>query len=431
MRQKTSGEDRNSETSNEVKAKKMESAALRRAGFVFTGVFLLATLMMRGPVTAVGPVAELIREAFGASYSDYGLLTAIPIGAFGLFSFFSPNLARRFGLRRAVLCALGILAAGAMLRAFASLSLSWSLMLAATVLVGAGIAFLNVYMTVVVKTTWPDRIGAMMGLYTGVIGLSGAIGGLTAAPLARLAGGVSGTTSFWGAAGVAAFLLWAAFSRVGDVLRANASSERRTGAAGGAARESILSLAVKPMAWALTGVMGLQSLLIYTVSAWMPPYWASLGMSAEATGVWLFIFLVSGLPASVFTARFMQAVGSDARAVALLSLAYLLGLAGWIWGAEHAWAMLPGSIFAGAAQGAMLSVAFLLMSKKSSSDGQMLGISSLAQGVGYLGAGFGPVIFGALFEGLGSWMPAFGFVAAAIVLWGVSGLLASLRPAID
>lgn len=127
-----------------------------------------------------------------------------------------------------------------MLRAFASLSLSWSLMLAATVLVGAGIAFLNVYMTVVVKTTWPDRIGAMMGLYTGVIGLSGAIGGLTAAPLARLAGGVSGTTSFWGAAGVAAFLLWAAFSRVGDVLRANASSERRTGAAGGAARESIL-----------------------------------------------------------------------------------------------------------------------------------------------------------------------------------------------
>ena len=93
--------------------------------------------------------------------------------------------------------------------------------------------------------------------------------------------------------------------------------------------------------------------------------------------------------------------------------------------------MLPGSVLAGASQGAMLSVAFLLMSKKSSSDGQMLGISSLAQGVGYLGAGFGPVLFGALFEGFSSWMPAFVFVALVIVFWGVSGVLASLKETID
>ena len=403
---------------------------LRRAGLVFAAVFLFSTLLMRGPVTAVGPVAEAIRTAFGASYSDYGFLTAIPIAAFGFFSFFSPNLAARLGLRRSVLAAIFILAVGALLRTFASVTLSWPLMLAATVFVGAGIAFLNVYMTVVVKATWPEKLGLMMGLYTGVIGLSGAIGGLTAAPLAHFAGSVAGTMGFWAAAAILGFVLWGAFSRVGDVLQTGRREGRRESASS-KARQSITSLAPKPMAWALTGVMGWQSLLIYTVSAWMPPYWASLGMSAEETGVWLFIYLVSGLPASVFTARFMSAVGSDARAVTLLSLAYLLGLTGWIWGADHAWAMLPGSIFAGASQGAMLSVAFLLMSKKSSCDAQMLGVSSLAQGVGYLGAGLGPVIFGALFEASQSWMPAFGFVAVVIVLWGLSGLLSSLRETID
>ncbi len=400
-----------------------------RAALLFAAVFFFATLMMRGPVTSIGPVAEAIRATFGASYADYGILTAIPIAAFGFFSFFSPQIAEKLGLRRAVGAALAVLAAGALLRTAASLMAHWPAMLAATVFVGAGIALLNVYMTVVVKVNWPHKLGTMMGIYTGVIGLSGAVGGLTAAPFAEYFDTVAATMGFWAALSFSAAALWYGFSQVGDVLRAQrpaASASARK-----VEREPLAALACKPMAWALTGVMGLQSLLIYTVSAWLPPYWASLGMSAQTTGVWLFVYLVSGLPASVFTARFMTLVKSDALAVTLLSAAYLAGLAGWIWGAEHAWAMLPGSVLAGASQGAMLSVAFLLMSKKSASDGQMLGISSLAQGVGYLGAGFGPVLFGALFEGFSSWMPAFAFVALVIVFWGVSGVLASLKKTID
>ena len=98
---------------------------------------------MRGPVTSIGPVAEAIRATFGASYADYGILTAIPIAAFGFFSFFSPQIAEKLGLRRAVGAALAVLAAGALLRTAASLMAHWPAMLAATVFVGAGIALLK------------------------------------------------------------------------------------------------------------------------------------------------------------------------------------------------------------------------------------------------------------------------------------------------
>ena len=78
-----------------------------------TLVLLFATLMMRGPVTCIGPLAELVRDAFGASYADYGLLAALPIAAFGLFRVPGPATAARLGLRGAVLASIAVVTLGA------------------------------------------------------------------------------------------------------------------------------------------------------------------------------------------------------------------------------------------------------------------------------------------------------------------------------
>ena len=179
-----------------------------------------------------------------------------------------------------------------------------------------------------------------------------------------------------------------------------------------------------PLAWALTAVMGLQSLTIYTAAAWMPPFWQSLGMSSSETGFWIFVYLLSGLPASVFTPRFMKLVGNDAVSGIILSVVYLAGLLGWI--AGGVW-LFPASVAAGASQGAMLSVAFLLMAQKSSDMRRMLGISSMAQGIGYLGAGCGPWIFAMLYEKTGAWTSPFVFFGAVLVLWGLAVVASSFR----
>ena len=143
------------------------------AGGFLLAAFLSVTFVMRGPVTAVGPLAHEICEAMQVGWDAYGTLSALPIAAFGVFSFAAPALVRRFGLWGGIAAAIAVLFAGAVLR----MMTNWSVLLAATLLVGAGIAILNVLMPVVVKTVWAQKSGPMMGLYTGVIGSSGAVGG--------------------------------------------------------------------------------------------------------------------------------------------------------------------------------------------------------------------------------------------------------------
>lgn len=166
--------------------------------------------------------------------------------------------------------------------------------------------------------------------------------------------------------------------------------------------------------------MGLQSLLIYTVAAWLPPYLETKGVSADTAGAALALFLVSGLPASILTDRFMRRCGPEWASEALMSLSYLAGL--WLWTLGGPWIFL-GSILAGAPQGSMLSAAFILMARKTHSAAHMLGLSALSQGVGYLGAGFGPLVFAALLPA--GWGASLAFVAFIIVLWALAGLAAS------
>ena len=124
----------------------------------------------------------------------------------------------------------------------------------------------------------------------------------------------------------------------------------------------------------------------------------------------------------------MKLVGNDAVSGILLSLIYLAGLLGWI--AGGVW-MFPASVAAGASQGAMLSVAFLLMAQKSADMRRMLGISSMAQGIGYLGAGCGPWIFAMLYETTAAWTLPFIFFGTVLVLWGLAVVATAFKERLD
>ena len=165
---------------------------------------LLTAFVMRGPVTGVGPVAAEVVAAYGTTWSLYGLLAALPVAAFGLCSFLAPALQARLGLCGAASAALALLLLGTALRFIANLAAFAGGMF----LLGAGIALLNVLMPVVIKTRWPRRIGTLMGLYTGMIGLSGAVGGLTAAPLFAWGGSLSWPFGFWTAGALLALMVW-------------------------------------------------------------------------------------------------------------------------------------------------------------------------------------------------------------------------------
>ena len=367
-----------------------------------------AAMVMRGPVTCVGPMADAIMQAFAVSVTDYGLLAALPIVAFGVFSFVASPLTAPLGLARAAVTAMIILLIGAVARLFDS----WTVLLLGTLAVGAGIALLNVIMPVLLKSWCGSRTATMMGLYTGVIGLSGAVGGLTSIPVMQTFGGISAAFGLWVVLIVSVVVFWSC-----KAIR-NDSAERvqTLGASGG-----IRALAGSVTVWALVLVMGLQSLLVYTVGAWLSPYLTARGASPETAGFWFFVFLASGLPASMATPAFMKRVGSEAAVAMILGGLYLLGIAGWL---ANEWFWCMGSIAAGVSQGAMLSVAFLLIAAKSQDNGEMLAMSALAQGVGYVLAGLGPIAFACMYKVAG-WGPSWWGVMTMVCIWTASGLVAS------
>lgn len=385
-------------------------------GLTALSALLAVTLVMRGPVTMVGPLGPELSALLSLTPTDFGVLTALPIALFGLGSFAAAPLAGRLGLRQGAALAVLLVLLGTFARAVPS----WWPLLAATGVAALGIAILNVLIPVVIKTAFSGSVGRVMGIYTGVVGLSGALGGLTAVPLAD-ALGVAAPTCAWGVVAAAALVFWRCRAPHARGAEAGSSAKSAKAESGTFAR-----LLRSPTAVALIGVMGVQSLLIYTVAAWLPGWLQTLGTTPQMSGTWLFIYLVSGLPASVLTPRFMRWCGSERTAECVLAGLYLFGVAGWT--AGGAW-LFPASIAAGASQGAMLSVAFLLMAEKTSGTREMLAMSALAQGVGYLFAGTGPWIFGLLLEsgGEAGWGAGWIFTAVMVVLWAVAGWMAARR----
>ena len=360
---------------------------------------LMTILVMRGPITCVGAVAEELITTLQIGYPAYGFLTALPIACFGLFCAAAPAMSKRFGLLVTVLICLALIFIGAAGR----LILSYSVMLAATALIGIGIAVLNVLMPVLLRDYFPNNIALVMGVFTGFIGFSGSIGAYFSVPLLDAFDSLDAPLGLW--------VLMAALALGAWFLAPRA---KRITVAGGAFQWALLK---KPLTWAVIFVMGMQSLTIYTTVAWLPTILSTLGFSASAAGLGSAVFLLVSAPASILTAAFIKAVGGERPASLIMTASFAIGIVLWLLGGT--WSFV-GCVLAGIPQGITFSMAMILMAKKTNSLSQLLVISSLAQGIGYVLAGFGPFICGLLYHGDGKWLPVTGFMLCAVALWGLS-----------
>ena len=360
---------------------------------------LMTILVMRGPITCVGAVAEELITTLQIGYPAYGFLTALPIACFGLFCAAAPAMSKRFGLLVTVLICLALIFIGAAGR----LILSYSVMLAATALIGIGIAVLNVLMPVLLRDYFPNNIALVMGVFTGFIGFSGSIGAYFSVPLLDAFDSLDAPLGLW--------VLMAALALGAWFLAPRA---KRITVAGGAFQWALLK---KPLTWAVIFVMGMQSLTIYTTVAWLPTILSTLGFSASAAGLGSAVFLLVSAPASILTAAFIKAVGGERPASLIMTASFAIGIVLWLFGGT--WSFV-GCVLAGIPQGITFSMAMILMAKKTNSLSQLLVISSLAQGIGYVLAGFGPFICGLLYHGDGKWLPVAGFMLCAVALWGLS-----------
>ena len=149
---------------------------------------LLTILVMRGPITCVGAVADEIISVLDIGYPAYGFLSALPIACFGLFCAAAPAMSQKYGLIGTLFISLTLVFLGAIGR----LLPIYSTMLVATGLIGVGIALLNVLLPVLLRDYFPNNIPLVMGVFTGFIGFSGSIGAYFSVPLLHTFGTLNG-----------------------------------------------------------------------------------------------------------------------------------------------------------------------------------------------------------------------------------------------
>src|ERR687890_309487 len=168
------------------------------------GIVLLAA-NLRPALTGVAPLIGQIRADTGLSNGVAGLLTTLPLLAFGLLSPIAPRVARRFGMERALLASLLVLAAGILLRwaeAVAALFLG-------TVVLGSAIAIGNVLLPGLIKREVPGRAGLMTSVYSPSLGISAALAAGVSVPLTKLDGiGWRGGLAVWALPTLLARVAW-------------------------------------------------------------------------------------------------------------------------------------------------------------------------------------------------------------------------------
>lgn len=351
------------------------------------GIVALA-LNLRIAVTSLPPLFPELSAQLHLSQAALAALAATPVLCFGVFPVIATPLSRRFGEERVLLAALALLAGGLVMR---GLLPGW-LLFPGTVAAGAAIALMNVLLPGLVKRRQPGRAGWLLGIYLLSLSAGAVLGSLVAVPVYRASGGsVPLAAGMWAVPAVIAIAAWLPQSRFRTAPAA-------AGQRGGPGRVKVSRY---PLAWQVTGFMGLQSLTYYSALSWLPIMLRDRGASAAASGGLLALMnLGNGI-----TALFVPVLAHrtrDQRALVTATVAVsMAGLAG-AWFTPVSFA--PGwTLLLGLGQGAALSLALYFTMARTGDPVTAASLSAFAQGVGYLVAAAGPLLIGLLHSAAGGW----------------------------
>lgn len=416
----------------------------RGRALALIGIVLVA-FSLRSAVASLSPVIDHIAEDFPVSPVVVGLIGAAPPVCFAVFGLVTPLVERRFGLERVAVAALTLMSIGLLLRGFAADSTS---LLAATVVVFAGVGAGNVLLPPLVKKYFADRLGVMMTLYSTTLSISTFVPPLVAVPLADSLGWRI-SLGLWGLFSVLALLPWIAVL-VGDRRRPAAPAVAAPALPDNDPVDERLDAAVVatgpiatvpanprvfgrlwrlPLAWALALVFGTSSTVAYVAFAWLPTLLVDVaGVSPASGGFLLSLFALAGLPCGllvpVLVVRFQATRPLYLFAVAA-GVAGLLGLLFAPAAAPVLWVLIYGLT------AILFPLSLVLLSVRARTPESAVALSGFVQSVGYAIAAVFPLLIGLLHETTGGWTVPIIVVIAVLVLSIPAGLVAGRRRTIE
>ncbi len=380
-------------------------SAGRRNLLLIAGILLIATTL-RVTFTGAAPLLDAIRSEYGLTTAQTGLLTTLPLLAFGLVSPLAAGVARRFGIERSLLLAMILICLGVGLRSLPFVSL----LFIGTAIIGCGIALGNVLLPGLIKRDFSQHVAKMTGAYSLTMGGAAALGSAMVVPLALAGLGWRGALLMLMAFPLLALFIWLPQTRrqVTAPLTGSGAIHNR-----GIWRSAL--------AWQVTLFLGINSLVYYVIIGWLPAILQSIGYSeAQAGSLHGLLQLATaapGLAIPLILHRLKDQRGI-AVLVALMCAVSALGL--WFLPAQ---AVLWTLIF-GFGSGATMILGLTFIGLRASSAHQAAALSGMAQAVGYLLAACGPPVMGKIHDANGDWHIPLIAVALISVAMAVFGALA-------
>lgn len=368
--------------------------------------FLLVAANLRVALTSVGPLVETIRTDLRLTAGEAGFIGTLPLLTFAVVSPLIPRVTRRVGTDQMLWIALALLATGIVLRSLPVTGLLW----VGTVLLGVAIAIGNVLMPSLIKRDFPDRVHAMTGVYTAVIGIVASTAAGVAVPLAgALPGGWRTSLGCWAGLVLIALAVWT--PRI---------TRRRTAAAA-ADTDKAATPWRSLLAWECAGFMALSACGFYTVFSWYSSILQSYGTSETTAGWLLFAYQLIGVVMS-FVMPVVLSRMRDQRAAAVVSA--LLAMTGYLGllfapGLAVLWVLVTGF-----GAGGVFFLALAFFSLRAADPRSSAALSGMGQSIGYLVAAVGPVLFGFLHDVTGGWRTPLAVLAGVAAAHALIGLRA-------
>ncbi|MFJ3405538.1 CynX/NimT family MFS transporter [Promicromonospora sp. NPDC090134] len=386
----------------------------RTPGVVAAGVLLavavvLVALNLRPAITGVGPMLEEMRVDLGVSAVWAGVLTTLPTLCFAGAGLVAPLLALRAGIGAAISIALTTLAAGLVLRVLDGPAV----VLGGTLVATAGIALVNVLIPVVIKDSFPARIGVMTGVYTAALQGGGALGSAVTPQLGDVFGGWRPALGAWTVLAVVALLAWLL------AARGTGRTPRHVEAVDGGR-----SLLRNRLAWIVTGFFGLQAFYAYAAMGWFPQVLMDAGVPRDEAGLLMGLVSLMAVPISLFVAPLAARGRGQGGWIITLSVLGIAGTAGLM--LAPAWSPLLWSLLAGLGM-SVFSLALTVIALRARTGADTARLSGMAQGFGYLFAALGPFLFGLLHDVTGGWPIPLAMLLAVLLAQMVFGALAGRR----